>query len=309
MVYAEKGGYHLYNSLLTAFVRVADSGSFNKAAEALYVSPPAVMKQINALETHLDMKLLERTNHGVRLTPAGKVIYRHARYLFEYSARAVAEARREEEAGKTTFCIGSSLLNPCKPFMDLWYQVCRDFPGYRLHIVPFEDDHDGILSEISALGEKFDFIIGVCDSALWLDRCRFLPLGSFQHQVAVAREHPLAQKQRLTVKDLYGETLMMAKQGDSGAVDSLRAEILRHPQIKIEDTPQFYDMEVFNRCAQTQNVMVTLECWKDVHPALVTIPVDWDFPISYGLLYALEPSQDVLDFCRYLRESGLRPEK
>lgn len=144
----------MYNSLLTAFVRVADSGSFNKAAEALYVSPPAVMKQINALETHLDMKLLERTNHGVRLTPAGKVIYRHARYLFEYSARAVAEARREEEAGKTTFCIGSSLLNPCKPFMDLWYQVCRDFPGYRLHIVPFEDDHDGILSEISALGEK-----------------------------------------------------------------------------------------------------------------------------------------------------------
>lgn len=79
-------------------------------------------------------------------------------------------------------------------------------------------------------------------------------------------------------------------------MDSLRAEILRHPQIKIEDTPQFYDMEVFNRCAQTQNVMVTLECWKDVHPALVTIPVDWDFPISYGLLYALEPSQDVLDF-------------
>ena len=39
MVYAEKGGYHLYNSLLTAFVRVADSGSFNKAAEALYVYP------------------------------------------------------------------------------------------------------------------------------------------------------------------------------------------------------------------------------------------------------------------------------
>ena len=127
--------------------------------------------------------------------------------------------------------------------------------------------------------------------------------------MAVAREHPLAQKQRLTVKDLYGETLMMVKQGDSGAVDSLRAEILRHPQIKIEDTPQFYDMEVFNCCAQTQNVMVTLECWKDVHPALVTIPVDWDFPISYGLLYALEPSQDVLDFCRYVRESGLRPEK
>lgn len=64
---------------------------------------------------------------------------------------------------------------------------------YTLQIVPFEDDHKGILSEISALGTKFDLLAGVCDSALWLDRCQFLPLGSYQHCVAVSREHSLPQ--------------------------------------------------------------------------------------------------------------------
>ena len=286
----------MLNPNLKTFLCVADCGSFNKAAEKLYISPPSVMKQINTLEKHLELKLFDRTSQGIRLTPAGQVLYRHARRLEDEAAKAIAEARREAGRAETTFCIGSSILNPCKPFMDLWYRVNQKFPGYKLHIVPFEDDHQDILSEISALGEKFDFLVGVCDSRQWLDRCNFYQLGTYQHCCAVSREHPLAQKERLAIEDLYGQTLMMVKQGDSNVVDSIRKEIDGHPQIKIEDTPQFYDMEVFNRCAQTGNVLVTLECWRDVHPSLVTLPVEWDHAIPYGLLYAKDPPEDIVKF-------------
>lgn len=292
----------MLNPNLKTFLCVADCGSFSKASEKLYISPPSVMKQINVLEKHLELKLFDRTSQGIRLTPAGRVLYRHTKTMEEYAAQALAEARRESERAETTFCIGSSILNPCKPFMDLWYQVNQAFPGYKLHIVPFEDDHQGILSEISALGEKFDFLVGVCDSRQWLDRCNFYQLGTFQHCCAVSREHPLAQKEHLTIEDLYGQTLMMVKHGDSRVVDQIREQIEHHPQIRIEDTPQFYDMEVFNRCAQTGNVMVTLECWRDVHPSLVTIPVEWDHAIPYGLLYAKNPSADIERFLKAVRE-------
>ncbi|WP_394273162.1 LysR family transcriptional regulator [Butyricicoccus sp.] len=292
----------MLNPNLKTFLCVADCGSFSKASEKLYISTPSVMKQINVLEKHLELKLFDRTSQGIRLTPAGRVLYRHTKTMEEYAAQALAEARRESERAETTFCIGSSILNPCKPFMDLWYQVNQAFPGYKLHIVPFEDDHQGILSEISALGEKFDFLVGVCDSRQWLDRCNFYQLGTFQHCCAVSREHPLAQKEHLTIEDLYGQTLMMVKRGDSRVVDQIREQIERHPQIRIEDTPQFYDMEVFNRCAQTGNVMVTLECWRDVHPSLVTIPVEWDHAIPYGLLYAKNPSADIERFLKAVRE-------
>lgn len=150
----------MYNSQLNAFVQVADSGSFNQAAEHLYISSTAVIKQINALEKHLDLKLFHRTNHGVTLTRPGEVIYRHAKAMMEYSDRAILEARLRKEAAETTFCVGTSILNPCKPFVDLWYQVGHRMPGFKLHIVPFEDDHEGILGEIAALGKKFDFLIG-----------------------------------------------------------------------------------------------------------------------------------------------------
>lgn len=62
-----------------------------------------------------------------------------------------------------------------------------------------------------------------------------------------------------------------------------------HPQIHIEDTPQFYDMEVFNRSVQTRHLLMSLDCWTEVHPSLVTLPVDWNFTIPYGLLYQLRP--------------------
>lgn len=295
----------MYNSQLKTFVCVADCGSFSRAAERLYISSTSVMKQINSLEAHLELKLMERTNQGIRLTESGKVIYKHAKYLINYSGQAVAEARQAAAEAEAAFCVGTSILNPCKPFMDIWYQVNDQFPGYRLHIIPFEDDHNGILSEISALGEKFDFLIGGSDSQLWLNRCNFLQIGTYRQCIAVPREHPLAKKQRLAITDLYGETVMLVKRGDSATVDGIRDELEQHPQIKTEDTAYFYDMEVFNRCVQNRCLLVTLECWADVHPSLVTLPVEWDHALPYGILYQLQPSEEILRFLDAVKDRVL----
>lgn len=292
----------MYNPMLDTFLAAADCGSFTKAAERLYISPTAVMKQINALENHLDIKLMERTPSGIRLTAAGAVIYKDAKFMIDYSKKSLASARAALHTEDTTFCIGTSLLNPARPFMDLWYRVNASFPDYKLHLVSFEDNHEGILSEIEQLGKKFDFLIGVCDSKAWLSRCRFLALGKYKKMIAVSDKHRLAGKTRIDIEDLYGETLMMVKRGDSGVNDFLRNDLEKHhPQIRIEDTPRFYDLSVFNRCAETGNVLLTIECWQDVHPGLVSIPVNWDYSIPYGLLYSLEAPEDVIRFAETVK--------
>ena len=104
----------MFNHLLTVFVCAADCGSFNKAAEKLYLSAPSVMKQVNALEKQLDMKLFHRTNQGLHLTPAGQVIYRHAKYLFSYSRNAIAEAfLKKRFVSEVRFSIRANLLWIC----------------------------------------------------------------------------------------------------------------------------------------------------------------------------------------------------
>ena len=91
----------MFNPQLATFVCVADCGSFSQAAEKLYLSSTAVMKQLNALERHLELKLLERTRRGTVLTPAGEVIYRYARQMFADSERALREARAAAQAARS----------------------------------------------------------------------------------------------------------------------------------------------------------------------------------------------------------------
>lgn len=292
----------MYNQMLDTFIAAADFGSFTKAAKHLYISPTAVMKQINTLENHLDIKLVERTPSGIRLTDSGAVIYQDAKFMIDYSKKSIANAKAANHAKDTTFCVGTSLLNPAKPFMDLWYRVNKDFPEYKLHLVPFEDNYEGILGEIGLLGEKFDFLIGVCDSKAWLSRCNFLALGRYKKMIAVPREHRLAGNSCIDIEDLYGETLMMVAHGDSGVNDFLRNDLTKHhPKIQIEDTPQFYDLSVFIRCAETGNVLLSIECWQEVHPGLISIPVNWDYSIPYGLLYSLDAPEDVLRFVNMVK--------
>jgi len=77
--------------VMQLFVRVADSGSFSKAARAAGIVQPTVSKQIAALETRLGAQLLRRTSRGLSLTSAGQDFYESAvRLLAELEA---AESR------------------------------------------------------------------------------------------------------------------------------------------------------------------------------------------------------------------------
>ena len=71
----------MYNPQLETFLCVAECGSFNKAAEKLFISPPAVIKQINLLEENLDLQLFVRTHRGLQLTEAGKSLAQDAKYI------------------------------------------------------------------------------------------------------------------------------------------------------------------------------------------------------------------------------------
>ena len=96
----------------------------------------------------------------------------------------------------------------------------------------------------------------------------------------------------------------MVKKGDSETNDIIREDLSQnHPAIQIEDTPHFYDISVFNRCVETNKVLLILECWQDIHPALVSIPVEWEYSSPYGLLYAPNPSETVEKFVNQVKKT------
>ena len=67
----------MYSHQLDTFIRAANVGSFSKAAEELFISSTAVMKQIGHLEASLGVPLFDRTPRGLTLTDGGKSYYSH----------------------------------------------------------------------------------------------------------------------------------------------------------------------------------------------------------------------------------------
>ena len=74
----------MYNPQLDTFICVVEAGSFSKAADKLYISPPAVIKQINSLENNLGVQLFARTHRGLVVTAAGESLYQDAKYMVNY---------------------------------------------------------------------------------------------------------------------------------------------------------------------------------------------------------------------------------
>lgn len=92
----------MYNPQLETFLRVADAGSFNKAAEESYITPTAVIKQINLLEEALGVKLFDRSHRGLQLTKAGRSMYQDAKYIIQYCRDSVTRAKTPCRRTKTS---------------------------------------------------------------------------------------------------------------------------------------------------------------------------------------------------------------
>lgn len=287
----------MYNQQIETFIKVVDCGSLSKAGEKLFMSAVSVMKQINALEEHIGVKLLKRTNQGVFLTEAGKSIYDDAKKIIRASNNYIEKARNIAKKEKIVIKVGTSLLRSCKPLIRLLEKTDEASLSFQIQIVPFGDDPISVKNTLSSLGKDIDCFVGPCDSIEWRNKYSINQLGTYKCCATLSRGHKLAKKNILKLEDLYNENLILVKNGDSQTLNIMRNEIeISHPEITIIDTPNFYDTEIFNKCNQMNYIMETLDIWAEVHPSLITIPVEWDYEMPYGIIYSKTPSKSMLDF-------------
>lgn len=294
----------MYNLQLETFIVVVDMGSFNKAAEALYITPPAVTKQINLLEKDLGLKLFNRTHRGLALTEAGKSLYRDSKYIIQYCKESVERARKAMEEKDNIIRIGTSPMTPAGPLMQIWAKVQKDYPDIKLQMIPYMNSLENAREILKNLGENIDVVGGIFDETmLKLRQCSGLELSRQRICCAVSVNHRLAEKEMLTFQDLYGENFLMMHRGWSNYVDELRDDIWKnHPQINVIDF-DVYSVDIFNQCENSNDILMAVENWKEVHPLLKVIPVEWKYTIPYGILYSQEPSALVKRFLKGIQKT------
>lgn len=295
----------MYNQTLKTFISVAENGSFTKAAELLYITPTAVMKQINALESQLDITLFDRTNHGLKLTDAGKCFLQDAQYIIEYTTRAIEKAKEINDKEKQqSIRIGTSIMTPAKFLLDVWSEIQKFNPYLKIELIPFDNNPINSVEILRNLGKHIDIVAGLYDDSFLIERgCKAAYLYDKQLLFAIPLTHQLSNKPKITIDDLIGEKVMMIRKNWNEYIDELRNVLLDRGVIVLEF--DMFNISAFNRAVKESLPIITVDGWEDVHPLLRIVPADWEYRIPFGILYSPTPSKQVKAFINTLQKLKL----
>jgi DNA-binding transcriptional LysR family regulator len=182
---------------LRAFCQVARLGSVSRAAEALFLSQPAVTLQLQAVERDLGERLFERVGRRLTLTKAGSTLYELARPLVEGMDGLEGEFRSRMkglDGGELHVAAGSSTILYLLPGLVQAFRASH--PGIQLvlHNVTGKDGLGLLRSDAVdlAVGSMLDVPSDLS----------YAPVYSFEPMLIMPKGHPLAARERLRLEDL-----------------------------------------------------------------------------------------------------------
>ena len=192
---------------LRAFCQVARLGSVSRAAEALYLSQPAVTLQLQALEREYGQPLLERSGRRLAMTPAGEALYELARPLVEGIdglEAAFRERLRGLGGGELHVAAGSSTILYLLPKIVAAFREAHPHVRLILHNVTGA----GGLSLLRS--DEVDLAVGsMLDVPADLD---YAPVYRFDPMLIVPHGHLLATREPLRLEDLSAHGLILPPQ-------------------------------------------------------------------------------------------------
>lgn len=195
--------YYKQNRLkqLRAFCHASRTGSISEAAEQLFLSQPTVTLQIQALERELKIVLFERRGPKIQLTPEGKLLYELSRSLVDGMDKlheTFAASLGRLESGNLNIAAGESTILYILPdFVD---KFNKSYPQIHLKLMNVTG-RDGMTMLRS---DEADFAVG---SMLDVpEDIIYRPIFSYNPVLITPLDHPLAEKEHVTLEDIspYG---------------------------------------------------------------------------------------------------------
>ena len=196
-------------------IQVVESGSFNSAAKALFISQPSLSKSIHDLEEEMSICLFVRTNKGILLSEQGEKFLGYARQVVE-QANLLEEQYKNAVPARTVFAISSQhYAFVVNAFVSLLKKT--DMENYQLFLRETRtweiiDDVKNFRSEIGVLFLN-DFNRDVLVKMLDDNRLTYTPLFTAKPHVFVSKSNPLAEKTSVSLEDLVDFPYLSYEQG------------------------------------------------------------------------------------------------
>jgi len=235
---------------LRYFTAVAAHGSFNRAAQVLHLTQPALSRQVRDLEDEIGVPLLERGTNAVTLTPVGEAFYEEAVAVLAHAEKAVQRARGEGRGEVLRVGYMAAVVPGLMvPAMER-FQAAR--PRVRIELV------DLLPAEMkkAARERQIDIAMLPAPDAKSIEGYRWQELRKITTTLVMAAGHPLARLKKIPPARLRGVPLIgFGRKSSPGYVTTMREHLRPFgvtPQFValIDDgLPSFFMAVEFNRAA------------------------------------------------------------
>ncbi|MFF0825430.1 LysR family transcriptional regulator [Brevibacillus sp. NPDC003359] len=212
------------------FVTVCDQLSYSKAAQKLHISQPSLSNAIKNLEQEVGSPLLERNTRKMELTDAGKILYQKSLLLLSQMNMLKKEMDEVKLTGSGDLIIG--IIESVKHWIP---KVIREYQGR------FPSIHIKLIEVLSGKAvkeslRKYHTHLLITNQFIDEEDIESFPLYDERLMLVLHKDHPLAKKESVRLKDLESEPFIISTEGFQTREDILTAFSLEqvNPHIKFE---------------------------------------------------------------------------
>lgn len=164
---------------LEAYVEVADSRSFSKAAKKLYLTQPTVSAHIATLEKELNVRLFVRSTKDVNLSEDGKKLYKYARQMIEIGKYIEQMYKEDESSQNKCIKIAASTIPAQYLLPEILADFAEKYPEEQFDII--ESDSAKVVEAV--VNHTID--IGFAGTVMEKKHCNYIPFYKDQLVVIV----------------------------------------------------------------------------------------------------------------------------
>ena len=195
---------------------VAEEGKINLAAKKLYISQPSLTQAIRELEDDIGVTIFLRTNRGVVLTPEGEEFMSYARQVVD-QMDLLEEKYKGAKKKPRSFCVSCQHYSfAVAAFIALIRETGAEEYDFRLRETQTYEIIEDVASLKSQVGVLYlnDFNSAVLGKVLKENSLKFTPLFTASPHVFISCNHPLVNKEILTLQDLNDYPCLTFEQGE-----------------------------------------------------------------------------------------------
>jgi DNA-binding transcriptional LysR family regulator len=199
---------------LEVFAKVAELGSFSRAAEALFLTQPTISEHIRALELEVGLPLLDRLGRGATPTPAGRVLLDYARRILKLAEEARQAIDHFQGRMSGTLVVGGSTIPGEYVLPALMGQFKSKYPDIAITLRVASS------RQVSEWVDEGRVEVGVVGAEPALRSLTARELMTDELVVVVPAGHPWAGRKTVALADVRSEPLIVREQG-SGSREAL----------------------------------------------------------------------------------------